>query len=114
MYHLLNQDYRGLIRALLYEEFGSTVGDQLSYSMNIKIMEKILTTIARKKTEKTFSKRLEIRKELEGLVDQLVEDEEISGVNTYEWVLELLIECEVVKVDPEQKRGIIILYRNEV
>lgn len=108
MYHLLNQDYRELIRALLYEEFGGRVGEMISYSVNARIMEKILTTIARKKTGKTFSERLEIRKELEDLVDQLVEDEEISGVNTYEWVLELLLDCEAVKVDLEHKRGIII------
>lgn len=105
---LLNNDYSELIRSLLCEEFGNTVGDQLSYSINVKIMEKILITIARKKTERSFSDRLEIRKELELLVDQLKRDEVICGVNTYEWVVEALIESEAVKVDPERKMGIII------
>lgn len=105
---LLNNEYSELIRSLLCEEFGNTVGDQLSYSINVKKMEKILITIARKKTERAFSERLEIRKELESLLEQLVKDEEIFGVNTYEWVVEALIECEAVKVDPERKQGIII------
>lgn len=105
MYLLLNQEYKELINALLCEEFGSTVGAQLSFSINVQIMEKILITIARKKTEKSFSGRLEIRKELESLVDQLEQDEEISGVNTYEWVIEALLESRAVKVDSKHEKG---------
>ena len=96
------------IRSLLCDEFGYTVGDQISSASNIAIMSNILSTIARKKTERSFTERLEIRKELELLVDQLKRDEVICGVNTYEWVLEALVESEAVKIDPERKQGIII------
>ena len=105
---LHKQEYRELIIALLCEEFGSIVGDQLSFSNNIQTMEKILLTIAKKKTERSFTERLEIRKELELLVDQLKRDEVICGVNTYEWVVEALLESGAVKVDTERKLGIII------
>ena len=102
---LFNNEYSELIRSLLCEEFGSTVGDQLSYSINVKIFEKILLTIARKKTEKSFSERLEIRRELERLLSQLVKDEEIYGINTYEWVVEALLDCEVIKLEKRTKKG---------
>lgn len=48
------------------------------------------------------------RKELELLVDQLIRDEEICGVNTYEWVVEALLESGAIKIDRERKLGIII------
>lgn len=104
MYHLHKQEYRELIIALLCEEFGSIVGGQLSFSNNIKTMEKILLTIARKKTERSFVERLEIRKELELLVGQLKRDEVICGVNTYEWILEVLIYYGVIKIEKKKNK----------
>lgn len=41
-------------------------------------------------------------------MDQLKRDEVICGVNTYEWVVEALLESGAVKVDTERKLGIII------
>lgn len=97
---LFDNDLEYIIRSLLCEEFGSTVGEQLFYSKNVKIMYEILKVISRKKTEKSFSERLHIREEIKSLLKDLLEDEKILGVSTYEWVVSKLVEVEAVGIDP--------------
>lgn len=94
------EDVERMLDYVVGESYGSYYYDRIRNSHNVKAMEKYLKLMTGVKGS-DFLERKRIWSEMDDAIRSLTIEEQIDAVNTYEWVIETLIESKAIRLAKE-------------
>ena len=103
-------DVERMLDYVVGESYGSYYYDGIRNSHNVKVMEKYLKLMTGVKGS-DFLERKRIWSEMDDAIRSLTIEEQVEDVNTYEWVIETLIESKAIRLakEGEQTDGLSIV-----
>lgn len=104
---LTEDDIAPVVDYIVSESYGSYYYDRVRNSFNVMVLERYLKLMTKIKGS-DFLERKEIWGDMQREINSLRIDEQIEEVNTFEWVLQLLLESGAVKLagEDEQVEGL--------